>query len=187
MGQTISPCTHKQVPANNTSDTRQKSPVKLLLINSVIIVRYDQKADCCDLWKGEQCTEWTGPLRSLNEKTAGALSVTLWPSEGAAAGVWEEKEHLSSRPPSEPTKKVSESQGDTAREVMPTVLLPRTYRPHKTTSVFHCSLTAAPRNTSGSVWLPNMKLYLVIYICGLRVQSHIPESRENILDYRMHL
>lgn len=79
----------------------------------------------CDLWKGEQCMEWTGPLQGLNEKTAGALSATLCPSEGAAAGVWEEKEHLSSRPPSEPTKKVSESQGDRAREVTPTVLLPR--------------------------------------------------------------
>lgn len=77
--------------------------------------------------------EWTGPLRALNEKTVGALGVTLWPSEGASAGVWEEKEHLSSRPPSEPTKKVSESQGDRARVVTPTVLLPRAYRRHKTT------------------------------------------------------
>lgn len=77
--------------------------------------------------------EWTGPLRGLNEKTAGALGATLWPSEGAAAGVLEEKEHLSNRPPSEPTKKVSESQGDRAREVTPTVLLPRAYGRHKTT------------------------------------------------------
>lgn len=69
--------------------------------------------------------EWTGPLQGLNEKTTGALSVTLCPSEGTAASVWEEKEHLSSRPPSEPTKKVSESQGDRAREVTPTVPLPR--------------------------------------------------------------
>lgn len=69
--------------------------------------------------------EWTGPLRGLNEKTAGALWVTLRPSDAAAAGIWDEKEHLSSRPPSEPTKNVSESQGDRAREVMPTELLPR--------------------------------------------------------------
>lgn len=69
--------------------------------------------------------EWTGPLRGLNEKTAGALCVTLRPSEVAAAGILEEKEHLSNRPPSEPTRKVSESQGDEAREVTPTVLLPR--------------------------------------------------------------
>lgn len=75
--------------------------------------------------------EWTGPLRGLNTKTAGALSVTLWPSEGTAAGVWEEKEHRSSRPPSEPTKKVSGSQGDRASEVTPTVLLPRAYEQHK--------------------------------------------------------
>lgn len=78
-----------------------------------------------DLWKGEQWMEWTGPLRGLNRKTAGALRVTLWPSGGTAAGVWDEKEHLSSRPPSEPTRKVSGSQGDRAREVTPTVLLPR--------------------------------------------------------------
>lgn len=71
--------------------------------------------------------EWMGPLLSLNENTAGALGVTLWPSEGTAAGVMEEKEHLSNRPPSEPTKKVSESQGDRAMEVTPTVLLPRAY------------------------------------------------------------
>lgn len=91
--------------------------------------------------------EWMGPLRGLNEKTAGALSGTVWPSEGAAADVWEEKEHLSSRPPSEPTRKVSESQGDRAREVTPIVLLPRaykqqnlqvslfTYRPHEKSSL----------------------------------------------------
>lgn len=71
--------------------------------------------------------EWTGPLRGLNEKTAGALGVTLWPSEGAAASVLDEKEHLSSRPPSEPTKKVSGSQEDSARELTPTLLLPRAY------------------------------------------------------------
>ena len=68
--------------------------------------------------------EWTGPLQGRKEKTAGALGVTLCPSEATAAGVVEEKEHLSRRPPSEPTRKVSGSQGDRAREVMPTVLLP---------------------------------------------------------------
>lgn len=67
--------------------------------------------------------EWTGPLRGLKEKTAGALNITLWLSKGAAASVWEEKEHLSSRPPSDPTRKVSESHGDRAIEVMPTLLL----------------------------------------------------------------
>lgn len=71
--------------------------------------------------------EWTGPVQGLNEKTAGALCVTLRRSEGAAAGILEEKEHLSNRPPSEPTKNVSESQGDRAREVTPTVLPPRAY------------------------------------------------------------
>ena len=76
--------------------------------------------------------EWMGPLQGLNEKAAGALSATLWPSEGAAAGVFEEKEHLRRSPPSEPTRKVSESQGERAREVTPTVLLPRAYRQHTT-------------------------------------------------------
>lgn len=87
--------------------------------------------------------ECTGPLQGLNEKTAGALGVTLWPSEGTAAGVLDEKEHLSNRPPSEPTKKVSESQGDSAREVTPTVLLPRAYGQTKLHVFFtlhpHCS------------------------------------------------
>lgn len=69
--------------------------------------------------------EWTGPLPGLKEKTAGALWVTLWPSEGAVDGILEEKEHRSSRPPSEPTKKVSASHGDNAKEVMPTELQPR--------------------------------------------------------------
>lgn len=68
--------------------------------------------------------EWTGPLPRLNEKTTGALWVLLWPSEGAVDRALE-KEHLSSSPPSEPTRKVSESQEDTAREVMPTELQPR--------------------------------------------------------------
>lgn len=72
-----------------------------------------------------------GPLPSLNIKIAGALWVKLWPTEGTVASILEEKEHLSSRPPSEPTKKVSESQEDSAREVMPTVLQPRAYRAHK--------------------------------------------------------
>lgn len=103
--------------------------------NDHVWVRVEQS---CDLWKGEQWTEWTGPLRGLNEKTAGALSVTLWPSVGAAAGVWVEKEHLSSRPPSEPTRKVSESQGDKAREVTPTVLLPRAYGQQKATCYSLC-------------------------------------------------
>lgn len=77
--------------------------------------------------------EWTGPLQGLNGKTAGAFSVTLWPSKDTAAVIWELKEHLSNKPPSEPTKKVSESQGDRAREVIPTVLLlPRAYRQPKT-------------------------------------------------------
>lgn len=79
----------------------------------------------CHLWKGEQCIEWMGPLLDLNENTAGALRGTLWPLEDAAASVLEEKEHRSNRPPSDPTKKVSESQGDRAREVTPTALLPR--------------------------------------------------------------
>lgn len=91
--------------------------------------------------------EWTGPLRGLNEKTTGALGATLWPLEGAVAGVLEEKEHLSNRPPSEPTKKVSESQGDRASEVTPTVLLPRAYGQHKTT-VF----TSHPRCSTRAVW-----------------------------------
>lgn len=69
--------------------------------------------------------EWTGPLRGLNEKTAGALSVAFWPSKAVAASFWEEKEHLSSRPPSDPTRKVSESHGDRAIDVIPTVLLLR--------------------------------------------------------------
>lgn len=133
MGQTVSPCTHKQVPA--TRNTRQakvtvESPAKQLLITSTMIVCLVGEQSC-DLWKGEQCMEWMGLPRGLNEKTAGALSVTLWPSEGATASVWEEKEHLSSRPPSEPTKKVSESQGDRARQVTPTVLLPRAYGQQK--------------------------------------------------------
>lgn len=68
--------------------------------------------------------EWTGPLPRLKEKTTGAVWVLLWPSEGAVGRALE-KEHLSSSPPSEPTRKVSESQGDTAREVMPTELQPR--------------------------------------------------------------
>lgn len=72
-----------------------------------------------------------GPLPSLNIKIAGALWVKLWPWEGTVATILEEKEHLSSRPPSEPTKKVSESQEDSAREVMPTVLQPRAYQAHK--------------------------------------------------------
>lgn len=69
--------------------------------------------------------EWTGPLPGLKEKTAGALWVTLWPSEGAVDGILEEKEHRSSRPPSEPTKKVSTSHGDNAKDVIPTELQPR--------------------------------------------------------------
>lgn len=94
--------------------------------------------------------EWTGPLRGLNGKTAGALSVTLWPSEDAAASAWEEKEHLSNRPPSEPTKKVSESQGDRAREVTPTVLLPRACRRQKN-KVLVCTHTAAHRRSLGII------------------------------------
>lgn len=31
--------------------------------------------------------EWTGPLRGLNEKTAGALGVAFWPSKAVAASV----------------------------------------------------------------------------------------------------
>ena len=68
-----------------------------------------------------------GLRRGLKENTAGALRARPgpWSREGGtAAGVWEEKEHLSSSPPSEPTRKVSGSQGARAREVMPTWLLP---------------------------------------------------------------
>lgn len=97
--------------------------------------------------------EWTGPLRGLKEKTAGALSITLWPSEdiAAAAGVWEEKEHRSSSPPSEPTRKVSESQGDRAREVTPTVLLPRAYEQHKHTKENTLYLLLTQRSSLGNI------------------------------------
>lgn len=89
------------------------------------------------LWKGEQCMEWMGPPWGRKEKTAGALTVTLWSSEGTAAGVFEEKEHLSSRPPSEPTRKVSKSQGDRASEVTPTLLLPLPYEQDTKNIRFH--------------------------------------------------
>lgn len=132
MGQTVSSCTHKQVPENTTrqKSQRPKTHVKQLQISSIMILK-------CHLWNGEQWMECTGPLRGLKEKTAGALSVTLWPSEGTVASIWEEKEHRSSRPPSEPTRKVSGSHGDKAREVTPTVLLPRALGQNKNTCVFH--------------------------------------------------
>ena len=63
----------------------------------------------------------------MNEKTAGAFITTLLPSEGTAASILEEKEHLSSRPSSEPTMKVSGSHGDKAKEVTPTLLLLQAY------------------------------------------------------------
>lgn len=66
--------------------------------------------------------EWTGPLAGLKEKTAGALGATVWPRLLTAARVWQEKEQRSSRPPSEPSRKVLESQGDRASEVRPTTL-----------------------------------------------------------------
>lgn len=67
--------------------------------------------------------EWMGPLVGLKEKTAGALGATVWPRLFTAARVWQEKEQRSSRPPSEPSRKVLESQGDRASEVRPTTLL----------------------------------------------------------------
>lgn len=69
--------------------------------------------------------EWMGPLLRLKEKSAGAAWVRLWPAEGAEGGPFLEKEHRSSRPPSEPTRKVSRSQEDKAREVRPSELQPR--------------------------------------------------------------
>lgn len=76
--------------------------------------------------------EWTGPLLGLKENTAGAFRTTVRSSGGTAAGVWEEKEQRSSRPPSDPTRKVSGSHGDRARAVTPTVLLPRTCTANRT-------------------------------------------------------
>lgn len=61
--------------------------------------------------------EWMGPLARLKEKTAGERR----PPGGAVVG----KQHLSSRPPSEPTRKESGSQGDGAREDTPTETQPR--------------------------------------------------------------
>lgn len=66
--------------------------------------------------------EWTGPPAGLKEKTAGALGATVWPGLLTAARVWQEKEQRSSRPPSEPSRKVLESHGDRASEVRPTML-----------------------------------------------------------------
>ena len=54
--------------------------------------------------------------------------------EGVAAGVWAEKEHLRTKPPSEPTRKMSGSQGDRATEVTPTLLLPLAYGSHGRTN-----------------------------------------------------
>lgn len=79
-------------------------------------------------WKGEKWTECIGPPRGEKENCIGARSVTLSPSGGTAATVSLLKEHLSTRPPSEPTKNVSRSQGESATEVTPIVVLPRVFR-----------------------------------------------------------
>ena len=80
------------------------------------------------LWNGEYCREWTGPLLGEKQNWAGARRVTLSPSGGAADTVWLEKAHLRTRPPSEPTRKESRSQGETARAVTPILLPPLAYR-----------------------------------------------------------
>lgn len=113
----------------------QTIQVKTLLIHVQNNHNHRLSVWSCHLWKGEQWIEWTGPLQGLKEKTAGAIRVTPCPLVGAAASVLEEKEHLSSRPPSEPTRKVSGSHGDRVREVTPTLLLPRACGQHTAVTV----------------------------------------------------
>lgn len=78
------------------------------------------------LWKGEKWSDWMGPARGEKENCAGACSVTLAPSGGTAATVRLLKEHLSTRPPSVPTRNMSVSQGESAREVTPIAVSPLT-------------------------------------------------------------
>lgn len=69
-----------------------------------------------------------GPPLGEKENCTGARSVTLSPSGGTAATISLPKEHLSTNPPSEPTKNVSKSHGESARDVTPMVVLPLVFR-----------------------------------------------------------
>lgn len=162
LDQTLGTGADKQVPVNWSEVRAGLSPTQVRVGGS-------------DLWKGEQWMEWTGPLLGLNEKTAGALKTRVRSSGGTAAGVWEEKEHRSSRPPSEPIRNRSGSHGDRARAVTPTVPLPRTCVPNRT-------IRTTNRRTRSSTVL-RLTLVLVLWgtCCCMRAYA---ESRTSLVRSR---
>lgn len=156
------------------------------------------------LWKGEKWSECTGPDLGEKQNCTGACSVTLSPSGGSAATVWLLNEHFSTKPPSEPTRKESESHEERAREVTPTLVPPAAWKMKSSLKVTRNEST----DLLTQIWLCDDKcdydfmmwlnrcehidviMYIWLYRCGYKNWlcrcDYIGVMWLHVCDYRRH-